>query len=239
MRAGCYGVRHGDIGLLSWHVNDRTYGGPVVSATYRDLFAAVAATAGSLTGLLFVALSLVPRRGPGSGLPVIQQVRASAAWLAFTNALAVALFGLVPGTNVGYPAVVLGVTGIAFIGAGIRSIVASRATTRQRVRQVGLVALLLLIFGTELIAGIVLVGRPDSSASTELIGYALVASVLVGVARAWELVGARDTGLLASITTLAGRPNVLQDEAGDPVGAASSGSEDIRGDRSWRTESEK
>jgi len=84
----------------------------VVSATYRDLFATVATAAGALTGLLFVALSLVPRRGSGSGLSVIQQVRAAAAWLAFTNALAVALFGLVPGTNVGYPALVLGVIGV-------------------------------------------------------------------------------------------------------------------------------
>lgn len=97
---------------------DRTYGGTVVSATYRDLFATVATAAGALTGLLFVALSLVPRRASGSGLSVIQQVRAAAAWLAFTNALAVALFGLVPGTNVGYPALVLGVIGVAFTVAG-------------------------------------------------------------------------------------------------------------------------
>jgi hypothetical protein len=65
----------------------------VVSGTYRDLFAAVVTAAAALTGLLFVALSLVQRRGPGPGLSVIQQVRAAAAWLAFTNALAVALFG--------------------------------------------------------------------------------------------------------------------------------------------------
>ena len=111
---------------------DRTYGGTVVSATYRDLFATVATAAGALTGLLFVALSLVPRRASGSGLSVIQQVRAAAAWLAFTNALAVGLFGLVPGTNVGYPALVLGVIGIAFTVAGIRSILASQATSRQQ-----------------------------------------------------------------------------------------------------------
>jgi hypothetical protein len=84
----------------------------VVFGTYRELFAAIAATAGALTGLLFVAISVAPRRGPVSGLPVIQQVLAAAALLAFINALAVSLFGLVPGTNVGYPAVVLGVIGI-------------------------------------------------------------------------------------------------------------------------------
>jgi len=179
----------------------------VVPAAYRDLFSAVATASGALTGLLFVALSLVPGRSTGSGLSVIQQVRAAAAWLAFTNALAVALFGLVPGTNVGYPALILGVTGIAFTGAGIRSILISQATFRQQLRQLGLAVFLVLIFGTELIAGIVLLARPDSGTSTQVIGYALVASLLVGVARSWELVGERDTGLIASIMTLtAGRP---------------------------------
>jgi hypothetical protein len=195
----------------------------VVSATYRDLFAAVATASGALTGLLFVALSLVPRRGSVAGLSVIQQVRAAAAWLAFTNALAVALFGLVPDTNVGYPALVLGVTGIAFTGAGIRSILVSHATFRQERQQLGLVVLLVLIFGAELIAGSVLLARPESSTSAQVIGYAVVASLLVGVARSWELVGERDTGLFASIMTLAaGRPHVTDDDAGDPGAAASS-----------------
>jgi len=83
-----------------------------------ELFAAVAATAGSLTGLLFVALSVTPRRGPAAGPPAIQQVRVAAALLAFTNAMAVSLFSLVPGTSPGYPAVVLGVIGILFTAAG-------------------------------------------------------------------------------------------------------------------------
>jgi hypothetical protein len=192
----------------------------VVSAAYRELFAAIAAASGALTGLLFVALSLVPRRASGAGLSVIQQVRAAAAWLAFTNSLAVALFGLVPGVNVGYPAVVLGVIGMAFTGAGIRSILASHATPRQQLRQVGLVVLLVLIFGTELVAGIWLLIRPHDSTSAQVIGYALVTSVLLGVARAWELVGERDTGLLASLVTLAsGRTDLLADEAGDRDGA--------------------
>jgi hypothetical protein len=39
----------------------RRYVGAVVPQVYRELFAAVAATAGSLTGLLFVALSVTGR----------------------------------------------------------------------------------------------------------------------------------------------------------------------------------
>jgi hypothetical protein len=220
------------------HAGDRTYGGTVVSETYGDLFAGVAAASGSLTGLLFVALSLVPRRRQGRRLAVIQQVRAAAAWMAFSNALAVALFSLVPGTNVGYPALILGVTGLAFTGAGIRSVLVSQATLHQQRQQLRLVALLVFIFGTELIAGAMLLARPDGSASIQVIGYDLVASVLFGVARSWELVGERDTGLIASIMTLAaGHPHVMDDEADDPGSAASSGSEDGPGNELFRTES--
>lgn len=39
----------------------------------------------------------------------------------------------------------------------------------------------------------------------QIIGYAVVSSLFVGIARAWELVGDRDTGIRASIAVLAGR----------------------------------
>jgi hypothetical protein len=164
--------------------------------------AAIAASAGSLTGLLFVALSVAPRRDAQEGPAIIQQVRAAAALLAFVNALAVSLFGLVPNTNVGYPAGILGVIGLLFTAASLRSIFSSRATAGLRRRQTGLVNLLVLIFGTELISGITAVVRPHSISPVEIISYALVTSVLVGIARAWELVGDRDTGIVASIAIL-------------------------------------
>jgi hypothetical protein len=90
----------------------------VVLGDYREFLVAIAGAAGSLTGLLFVALSVAPRHPLNPGPTVIQQVRATAALLSFSNALAVSLFGLVPGNNVGYPAVVLGVIGILFTAAG-------------------------------------------------------------------------------------------------------------------------
>jgi hypothetical protein len=193
----------------------------VVSAVYRELFAAIAAASGTLTGLLFVALSVTPSRRARSGSQVIRQTRAAAALLSFVNALAVSLFGLVPGTNVGYPAVVLGVIGIVFTAAAVRSVVTSQATTSQKLRQLELVVLLLLIFGTELIAGIALLANPASNGSVQSIGYALIGSILVGVARAWELVGEIDTGILASLTTLLGRGHAPDADAAPPDDDAS------------------
>lgn len=180
--------------------------------TFGSFFAATAETAGALTGLLFVALSVSPHQDRAVGPAVIHEVRAAAALLAFTNALFVSLFTLVPGTSTGYPSVVLGVIGILFTAAAIRSIRTSESTRRQQARQIGLIGVLLLIFGTEFVSGIAAISLPNHAGPVQVIGYAVVTSLVVGVARAWELVGRRDTGILASLAVLAGRQ-----QRADPV----------------------
>jgi hypothetical protein len=174
----------------------------MVTGDYRDFFVALAGAAGALTGLLFVALSLTPRSSPTMATPLVRDVRASSALLAFTNALAVSLFGLVPDTNLGYPATAMGIVGLAFTAASLRSLLADLHTARARLRQLRLINLLVLIFGVELVGGILVIIGDHVITPKHLIGYALVASVLAGVARAWEIVSDHDTGLLASIATL-------------------------------------
>jgi hypothetical protein len=193
----------------------------MVVGIYRDFFAASASAAGALTGLLFVALSVTGRRGLVAGPAVVQQVRAAAALLAFTNALAVSLFALVPGTNTGYPALVMGIIGILFSAAALRSILSTGAAMREQWRQYLLITFLLVIFGVELIAGIMAVASPGATAPLQAIGYALVTSVLLGIARAWEIVGDRDTGVLASLAVLTGHTTA----DGTPPAAPESGRE--------------
>jgi hypothetical protein len=177
----------------------------MVQETYRELFATIATTAGALTGLLFVALSVAPRRTPTRDVPAIRQIRAAAALVCFFNALAVSLFALVPTTNPGYAAVVVGIGGILFTASAIRTVVTSRLPLWLQVRQIGLFSLLLLIFVTQLVCGIAVLGNSDRMLQVQLIGYALVTSLLVGISRAWELVGDRDTGIVASLAVLIGR----------------------------------
>ena len=191
----------------------------MVIGSYREFFGAITGSAGALTGLLFVGMSVAPRRTPAPGLVVIHQVRTAAALLAFTNPLAVSLFGLVPGNNVGYPAAVLGVIGITFTAAGMRSIVSSPATPSQRRRQLGLLILFLMIFGVELAAGVALIKDPRGVEPVQVIGDALAASLLTGIARAWELVGDRDAGIMASIAVLTGHPRSPAGSDEEPVSA--------------------
>jgi hypothetical protein len=188
----------------------------VILGNYRDLFAAIAESSATLTGLLFVAMSVAPRRQPSVHSAVVLQVRAAAALLAFTSALAVSLFGLVPGNNVGYPATVLGIIGILFTAAGMRSIFGSTSDFRLLWQQSGLMVLVLLLltFGFELGSGVVLILNSRSSTALMVVSNVLVASLLIGVARTWELVGDRDTGLLASIAVLSGHAGTPRGRAG-------------------------
>ena len=188
----------------------------MVTGTYRDLFVAIATAAASLTGLLFVALSVAPRPPAGGHTTVIRQVRAGAALLAFTNALAVSLFGLVPGNNIGYPAAAVGAGGVLFTLGGVRSIVSDPVARPRIGSQFGLVVLLLAAFGGELGAGVAALAHPHSTDPIDWIGNILAGSLLIGVARSWELVGDRDTGVIfidpgarrarASPRGLGGRP---------------------------------
>jgi modulator of FtsH protease len=193
----------------------------VVTGAYRDLFAATAGAAAALTGLLFVAMSVASQRALVRGPLVIRQIRASAALLAFSSTLAIALFGLVPGTNIGYPAVVVATIGIMFIAAAVRSIVTSRSAPSLVRSQIGLILILLLICFTELIAGIVVLANAASTTSVQVIGYAVVTSVLVGIGRAWEFIGERDTGILASLGILTG--HTARPRAADPDGDEGTG----------------
>jgi hypothetical protein len=178
--------------------------GAVVSGTYWEFLAAIAGSTATLTGLLFVAMTVTGRRSASPRPAVIEQVRAAASIVVFTNALAVSLFGLVPGNNIGYPATVLAVIGIFYTAAGARSIFSSHPPRRRALRQFELIALLLAVFAFELVGGIRLILDPRNLGAAGLVCDLLVVLLLIGIARAWELVGDRDTGPLASIAVLAG-----------------------------------
>ncbi len=176
----------------------------MLNGTYETLLPAIAACAAALIGLLFVAISVTGRRRPDDRPVVVEQVRAAAAISCFTNAITVSLFGLVPGNNIGYPATVVAIGGIFFTLAGARSMWASRMPRRYWPQQLGFVGALLITFAFELRSGIQLLHNSRNGSAAALLCDLLIILLVIGIARAWELVGDRDTGLLASILALAG-----------------------------------
>ena len=76
------------------------------------------------------------------------------------------------------------------------------------------------MFITEIWYGVELVRDHHDQSALDSISNVLVASLLIGIARAWEFVGDRDTGLWSSIMVLAtgrNRPmRVLEPEDTEP-----------------------
>ncbi|GHH87107.1 hypothetical protein GCM10018793_61590 [Streptomyces sulfonofaciens] len=167
---------------------------------YRDFFVAAAGATGALTGLLFVALSLSPRRAAGPAGGTWFRTRASAALLVFTDALVLSLAALVPGVALGWWSAAGGVGVLAFALAALRV----REEGRQGAagRPYGLAAGLLCIVVFEIWAGVRLLRAPSDLGAVRVLCYLVVADLIFGVAQAWELASMRDTGLITSLRLL-------------------------------------
>jgi hypothetical protein len=175
----------------------------VVVGSYRDFFVVIASSSATLIGLLFVAMSVAMGRAQAHP-QVIREFRAAASLLAFTNPFTVALFRLVPGTNIGYPAAIVGIIGVLFIAAGVRTTLSLPFQQQHRRPQLALIVALLVVFGFQIANGIELIIDSHHRGAVGTIGNVLIVSLLIGIGRSWELVGEWDTGLFASLARLVG-----------------------------------
>ena len=133
---------------------------------FRELFVVIAESAATLIGLLFVAVTVVRGRSEEQSKE-IGEFRAAASLLAFTNALVVSLYGLVPGNGFGYPAFIMGVVGIFFAAAGVRTTLAQPPDQQRRWHQLLLILGLLAVFGFQIVYGLRLINHPDARGALE------------------------------------------------------------------------
>jgi hypothetical protein len=175
----------------------------VVPADIHDFFVASAGVAGALIGLLFVAISVSAERlarTEASGQ--LHRIRAHAALVAFVNALAVSLFAMIPGEQIGTTSLTVAIVGLLSVAAALISLVRLRQLHWATGRDALFLAGLAVVFAYQLTAGIDLLGNPHDSGSVEEIAILVSVCFLIGIARAWELIGGPSIGFTHEVVAL-------------------------------------
>jgi hypothetical protein len=173
----------------------------MVPATYHAFFGGCAGVAGTLIGLLFVAISVSPHKDVGSRAPLAFQVQAGVAITTLVNALIVALVALLPGQSLGTAVVILAVVGLS---ATVGLIVVSFRNWPGRHDLWGLLIIPVLgvLYALQLRGGIDLLQHPRNPSPVHFQALLVIIFFIVAIGRAWQMIGARHSGLLAAVSDL-------------------------------------
>jgi hypothetical protein len=175
----------------------------MVPSGFRDFFAASAGVAGALIGLLFVAISVSTERlAREEAGTQVHRIRAVGALTAFTNALAVSLFSLIPGQKIGPTSVAVAATGLVFVTAALLSLGRLRQLHWARIRDALFLLGLAVVFVIQLIEGLGVSADAGNTGDVDTIAILVVCCFFIGIARAWELIGGPSVGIRREVAAL-------------------------------------
>jgi hypothetical protein len=177
----------------------------VVPTSFHDFFSGCASVAGALIGLLFVAISVSPEKLTGDDARAEHQVRAAAAFSALVNTLVTALVALLPGASLGDAGIILAGAGLATTSALVIVLYREHKQPIHR-GDVRMLAILFVLYGLQLANALQLEGSPRSVSGIDRQGGLAIFFFLFGIARSWQLVGARAIGLASTVSTVIQRP---------------------------------
>jgi uncharacterized membrane protein len=123
--------------------------------------------------------------------------------LCFIDVLVVTLLGLAEPTNVGDTASVLAVIGLVYALAALRSLQVVTKNWKDNISQLGFLATFTILFAFQLYDGVHISLR-NLKPTAELRDFSVLPIIIlvVGVARTWQLISMRDTGMVNSLKVL-------------------------------------
>jgi hypothetical protein len=173
----------------------------MVPNTYHTYFAGCASVAGTLIGLLFVAMSVSPHKDIGRRAPLSFQVQAVVAFTTLFDALVVALVALLPGTSLGTASVGLACTGIsATIGMAVLCL--RDWPGRRHLWGLVIIPVLGVLYVVQLLNGINMLQSPKGTSAVHVQALLVIVFFMIAIARAWRMIGARNTRVVAMVGEL-------------------------------------
>jgi hypothetical protein len=179
----------------------------VIPVSFHDFFTASAGAGAALVGLLFVAVSIAPERTVTRSAPLERQVTASSTFTAMLNAFFISLVALIPGYNFGVIVVIMGsmaVVNSVMLGWYMLQVRRRRAKPGSRLTPSSVVLILagLGLYGYQLAQGVQLIVHPGNTGIVKVLVGIVVAVYGLGLARAWELLGAQRFNLLTRLNAV-------------------------------------
>lgn len=163
---------------------------------FHDFLIACIGASASFIGLLFVALSLVLARDDDAGVGSLEftdRRLAESAFTALANVFFVCLVALMPGTNIGWVALVMALVGLR---TAWRLYVQARtlkksAQGRYHRRDIFWIGASTIVYLLEGIYAILLILHPSSVSDLNAIASIIIALFATALLRSWQLTGIR------------------------------------------------
>lgn len=201
---------------LRWMGNRRRKGhdDSMVPVDFVTFFTTMAGAGATLFGLIFVVISIKPEVTPSETTNVRRQVQVASSYTALLNPLVISLIALLPRETIDTTTITMSTLGlINTITMGIFLLRDSKGEVKKLPH--GFFLLVgLVMFSFEIFYGIRLDRVPGDSSALHNLAILLVLIYLYGIARAWDLVGARQFHIqeVLSPLTSKGRKQSPSDE---------------------------
>ena len=161
----------------------------MVPPEYANYFVASTGASAALMGLLFVSISIAPERVFGETAHAGNRALALSSFTALANAFFVSLSGLIPHTSFGLYVIIASAIALS---QSLSLLLTAGRWRREGVllRAVTLFVAATAVYGSELVLGIELYVSNSNVGLIAVLLQVLLGVFAIGLARAWQLLGA-------------------------------------------------